>query len=110
MSDLSENITMQKWYIECKRYNHSLDWPAVYNKISYADNQGADFLLLITTANLSPRCKEEIASRENTRMRPRIRVWDAPVLESIVLRHDILLAKYGLSGKKEKIDRRRERK
>src|SRR5687768_1892712 len=36
----------QRWYVECKRYQSSISWPIVYNKLAHADAQSADFLLL----------------------------------------------------------------
>jgi len=95
--DMSENMTVERWYVECKRYNKSVDWPTVYQKISYAHNHGADFLMLATTATLSPRCKEEISRREVSKERPFVRVWDGPVLELMVARQPFVLVKYGLT-------------
>src|SRR5689334_4421657 len=54
--DLSGQDVVQKWYVECKLYSSSLDWPTIWNKISYADAQGADFLLVVTNSNPSPTC------------------------------------------------------
>jgi hypothetical protein len=95
-SDLSGTVHLQKWYVECKRYEHTLDWPSVFAKIAYADNHGADYLLICTTATLSPRCKEEVARRELRRERPIVRAWDGPILENRVSREPVLLAKYNL--------------
>src|SRR5688500_18811623 len=75
-ADLSASVTHQKWYVECKRYEASVDWPTIYGEIAYADNHGADFLLICTTSSLSPRCKEEIQRRDALRQRLQVRYWD----------------------------------
>lgn len=100
-SDMSESVVVQRWYIECKRYNTSLDWPTVYGKVAYAHNHGADYLLFVTTGTLSPRCREEISKRDMTRERPIVRVWDGPLLDIMVPRHPLLLVKYGLTKEQQ---------
>jgi len=95
-ADLSETFVLERWYVECKHYATAVDWPLIFAKIAYAQNHGADFLLLVTTGNVSPRAKEEIARRDTERLRPYVRVWDAPLLETLVMRHPLLLEKYGL--------------
>jgi hypothetical protein len=96
VTDLSETTSFQSWYVECKRYGASVDWPTVRGKLAYAENHSADFLLIVTTGHLSPTCKEEIHRRERRSERPRIRYWDAAVLEPLVARHSHLLIKYRL--------------
>ena len=63
--DFSRHYQNQSWYIECKRYSNSIDWPTVWSKISYADVKGADFLLLVTNANPSPSCETESLTRNS---------------------------------------------
>lgn len=31
----------QRWYVECKRYAQSLNWPTVYEKLTIAINHNA---------------------------------------------------------------------
>ena len=72
----------QKWYIECKRYSSSVDWPTVWKKLAYADSQGADYLFLVTNSQPSPQCETEIRNWNEERRRPQMRVWrgyDIPV-------------------------------
>src|SRR5258706_15282013 len=57
--DFSGHTSVQKWYIECKRYSSSVDWPTVWEKIAYADAHAADYLLVVTTSHLSPQCKNQ---------------------------------------------------
>ena len=33
--DFSGTQTVQKWFIECKRYTGSVDWPTIYGKLAY---------------------------------------------------------------------------
>jgi hypothetical protein len=100
VNDFSENLKLEHWYIECKRYEHSIDWPTVYKKVSYADNHNADFLFLVTTSYISPKCKEEIANWLRNRKRPIIRYWDGTTLEQQILRYPVLLYKYSLLNPK----------
>jgi Restriction endonuclease len=46
--DFSNYYYTKRWYIECKRYSSSIDWPTVWNKIAYADARKANFLLFVT--------------------------------------------------------------
>jgi Restriction endonuclease len=94
--DLSEELRLERWYVECKRYSSAVDWPTVFGKLAYAENAAVDFLLLCTTSTLSPACKNEIARREGRRLYPKIRAWEGPQLERLVAREPILLAKYSL--------------
>lgn len=96
--DLSEAVNHQSWYVECKRYGAAVDWPTVRDKLAYAENHQADFLLIVTTGHLSPTCKQEIEFRTVRRDRPFIRYWDAPVLELMVARYPQLLVKYRLGA------------
>ncbi len=103
--DLAGRVTVEKWYVECKRYKASVDWPTVREKIAYAENHRADYLLLCTTASLSPQCKDELAVRESRGERPRVRFWDGADLESLVAQNPVLLVKYQLSRSPEVLSR-----
>ena len=46
--DFAGDSRLQRWYIECKRYQAAIDWPTVYGKLAYAENHGAHYLLFIT--------------------------------------------------------------
>lgn len=97
VTDLSGTDVQQSWYIECKRYNSSVDWPTVWNKVAYADSQGADFLFLVTNSNPSPQCENEIRDWNEKRRRPAIRVWrgyDLPMYlrlnEHVAIAHGLI--------------------
>jgi len=95
--DFSGYHTIIKWYIECKRYAASVDWPTVWEKIAYADSHDADHLLVVTTASLSPTCKSEVSSWNAKRRRPAVRFWDATNLEHLLIHHPRVLVKHGLA-------------
>lgn len=96
--DFSNYYHHQKWYVECKRYASSIDWPTVWNKIAYADNRKADFLLLVTNSNPSPACETEISQWNSGSNRLSVRVWRGYELESIISNYPHVAAKYGLLG------------
>ncbi|MBY3345377.1 restriction endonuclease [Rhizobium laguerreae] len=97
--DFSKYYQHQKWYVECKRYSNSIDWPTVWNKIAYADSRGADFLLLVTNSNPSPSCENEILAWNSNNRSPLVRVWRGYELEGVLKNYPHVAAKYGLLGK-----------
>lgn len=93
--DFSGETVKQRWYIECKRYAQSVNWPTVYEKVTVAINHQADYLLLVTTANVSVPCRDEI-QRHNERRGVQIRVWPFYYLEQLLTVHGQVAVKYGL--------------
>jgi hypothetical protein len=91
------HVTM-KWYVECKRYASSVDWPTVWGKIAYAENHAADFLLIVTTSALSPQCKTEVSTWNGKRRRPAVRFWDETSLEQVLMQYPGVLVKHGLAA------------
>lgn len=102
--DFSGYITSDRWYVECKRYADTIDWPTVYSKLAYADVQTADYLLLCTTGSLSPQCKDQLAAHERLRRTPRIRAWEGATLDRILADEPILLSKYRLTADRRNQD------
>lgn len=95
--DFAGFTVVERWYVECKRYSSTLDWPSVDGKRAYAENHRAEALLIVTTAKLSPTCKSEIDRYNKSRMiNPKIRFWEGHVLSNMIERHPTLLAKYGI--------------
>jgi len=76
VSDLSGFRHPQRWYVECKKYASSVDWPTIHEKLAYAESHGADFLLLVTTASVSPQGTDEINRWNAGHHKPQIRVWN----------------------------------
>lgn len=95
-ADFSGAIRMERWYVECKRYAQAIDWPTVFEKIAYAENHQADYLLICTTSWPSPDCRNEISARNQRHHGLQVRVWDGSILEEMIAREDLLLAKYSL--------------
>ena len=87
---------IENWYIECKKFQKSIDWPTVWKKLSYADSQGTDFFLLATNSNPSPRCEEEISTWNSSNRRPAIRVWRGYSFEEILATKPQIRMIYGL--------------
>ncbi len=96
LTDASGAETNQRWYAECKRYSSSIDWPTVFQKLAYANNHKADYLLMISTSNPSPVCETEI-SRWNSDNHLQIRFWRGYQLASRLRTHVNVATRYGLS-------------
>lgn len=97
--DFSGVVTREKWYVECKRYENALNWPQVFEKIAYATNHRADFLLVCTTASLSPSCKNELTTWQSAHPKIKVRAWEGAELENRVAGQPLLLEKYGLAAR-----------
>ncbi|MFZ2446862.1 MAG: restriction endonuclease [Syntrophobacteraceae bacterium] len=96
VSDLSGFFQRQMWYIECKRYDKSVDWPTVWEKISYAESSSSDMLLFVTSSSLSPQCVDEVNKWNESKKHPVIRFWSVIELESKLNIFPQLLVKYKL--------------
>lgn len=77
ISDLSGHYQQQKWYVECKRYASSVDWPTVWNKIAYAEAHCSDILLFVTSSSLSPQAVDQVRIWNESNKKPLIRFWGA---------------------------------
>jgi hypothetical protein len=95
IQDIAGESTSQIWYVECKRYSKSIDWPTVHQKIAYAANHNADFLLFVTTASFSPQCMDEV-QKHNQQRKLQVRIWPYFELESLLSLHRSVAQKYGL--------------
>jgi hypothetical protein len=93
--DFSGETIRQRWYVECKRYAKSLNWPTVYEKLTVALNHAADYLLFVTTSNFSPQCRDEV-QRHNEKRGIQIRIWPFYHLEQLLAIHGQVAVKYGL--------------
>ncbi|MBW5825259.1 restriction endonuclease [Yersinia kristensenii] len=99
ISDLSGQYQRQKWYIECKRYTSSVDWPTIWNKIAYAETHVADVLLFVTSSSLSPQAVDHVRLWNNANKKPTIRFWGAVELCAKLNLHPQIAKKYGLKSK-----------
>jgi hypothetical protein len=97
VQDFAGDLRVERWYIECKRQVAAVDWPTVFGKIAYAENQSADYLLVLSTASLSPNCRNEVEAWNRKGRRLTIRDWSGVDIERLVSKESLLLVKYGLS-------------
>lgn len=95
VQDLSGSHQTQKWYVDCKRYAKSVDWPTVYEKLSYADSNSADFLLIVCTPSVSPNCRNEIDKWNSKSPKTKIRTWEPHFLEQLLIEHPEVAIKHG---------------
>ena len=94
--DFSGTQTVQKWFIECKRYTGSVDWPTIYGKLAYADSLGADFLLICTASKFTPTAITHVDQWNIGRRGVTIRLWPGHEIESQLKQHPDISLKYGL--------------
>lgn len=95
-SDFSLTETAQKWYVECKRYIGSVNWPTIYEKISFAHSNSADVLLMCTSSKFTPTAINEVAKWNSTKNGPIIRLWPGHQIEILLNKHQDIAWKYGL--------------
>ena len=105
VTDLVGVDQVEKWYVECKRYQNSIDWPTVWKKIAYADSQCADVFLLATNSNPSPACESEISNWNNQNRTPRIRVLRGYSLIELLSTKSHIRLCHGLESKDTRIDK-----
>ena len=98
VTDLSGYKQQQKWYIECKKYNTTVGWPTIHEKLSYANVYSADFLLIVTTSSVTPQANDAINQWNISHDRPQIRVWEGYKIVHIVQQMPSICIKYGLSS------------
>ncbi|MBR9901513.1 MAG: restriction endonuclease [Rhodospirillales bacterium] len=94
--DLSGFMHAQTWYIECKRYEGTLSWPLIWQKIAFSEASDTDYLLVVTTSTPSPQAETKISEWNNSRKRPQVRVWRGYELERKIQLVPVLQVKYGL--------------
>lgn len=95
-ADISGSSYLERWYIECKRYNSSVDWPTIFGKLSYAESNGADFLLMCTTSCFTPNAITEVSKWNVRRGSAKVRLWPGHEIEHQVKPFRDLQTKYGL--------------
>lgn len=94
--EFSGGVSIQRWYVECKRYSSSIDWPTVWEKIAHADGLEADYLLLVTNSNPSPTCESRIGNWNKRRRDIQVRIWRGYELQQILRAYPSVMLKYGL--------------
>lgn len=94
--DFAGGHRLEKWFVDAKRYQASVAWPVVWEKISYADALDADFLLIVATSSASPQCIDNINSWNKQQKRPVVRFWSSHDIMFRLRQVPYLLAKYEL--------------
>lgn len=97
--DISGEQTTQLWYVDCKHYTSSVNWPTVFEKVSYAVSNATDYLLIVCTPSLSPACRTEVNKWNAQGKRPLIRAWESHYLSAILAGYPEIAAKYGFAPK-----------
>lgn len=95
-TDLSGYNMHQVWYVECKKYNSSVSWPIVWEKISFAQSNSADVLLFTVTSSLSPQAVDEVNKWNAQKNRPVIRIWNGFDIVNKLKSSPLISIKYGL--------------
>ena len=98
VTDLIGVDRTEKWYVECKRYNSSIDWPTIWKKVAYGDSHCADVFVLATNSNPSPNCESEISNWNGRNRTPRIRVIRGYSFEEILSTRSHLKLCHGLES------------
>lgn len=98
IDDLSGHIGRQVWYVECKKYEYSVSWPTVWEKIAFAESNQADVLLFAVTSSLSPQAVDEVNKWNANRKTPLIRVWNGSDVEKQLRLFPVITIKFGLSA------------
>jgi len=96
-TDFAGVQTLSKWFVECKRYAGSVDWPTIYGKLAYADSLQAEYLLMCTTSKFTPAAATQAEAWNAARRFPKIRLWPVQELDVQLKQHPDLTLKYGLS-------------
>jgi hypothetical protein len=96
-TDASNTQAFAKWYIECKKYSGSVDWPTIHPKLAYADSAGAEYLLLCTTSKFTPQAINCCNQWNQTHRYPKVRLWAGHDLSTQLGQYPDLKYRYGLT-------------
>lgn len=96
-TDASNTQAFTKWYIECKKYSGSVDWPTIHPKLAYADSAGAEYLLLCTTSKFTPQAINCCSQWNQTHRFPKVRLWAGHDLSIHLEQYPDLKYRYGLA-------------
>lgn len=94
--DISEYRQQQKWYVECKKYKGAVNWPTIWEKLSYAEAQGADVLLIASTATPSTQAVDQIEKWNRKRKGVILRFWAIHKLVTLLLSYPEILRRHQL--------------
>lgn len=95
--DFSGHTNTQVWYLECKHYESSVGWPMVWEKISFAESNGADVLLFAVTSSLSPQAIDEVNKWNANKKAPAIRFWNGFDISNKLKLFPLIAIKFSLT-------------
>lgn len=96
--DASGTQSFAKWYVECKKYTGSVDWPTIHPKLAYADAARAEYLLLCTTSKFTPQAVNCCNQWNDARRFPKLRLWAGHDLKTQLAQFPDLEYRYGLAA------------
>lgn len=94
--DIANTQIVRKWYVECKKYRGSVDWPTIFSKIAYAESQSADYLLMCTSAKFTPAAITQMELWNQRRGSVQVRLWPGHEIEHQMKPFFDLRTKYGI--------------
>lgn len=94
--DIANTQVVRRWYVECKKYSNSVDWPTIFSKIAYAESQRADYLLMCTSAKFTPSAITQMEQWNLRRGSVQVRLWPGHEIEHHIKPFFDLRAKYGI--------------
>lgn len=97
-TDISNTQVVRKWYVECKKYKSSVDWPTIFGKIAYAESQRADYLLMCTSAKFTPTAITQAEQWNLRRGSVQVRLWPGHEIEHHIKPYFDLRVKYGIDS------------
>jgi hypothetical protein len=83
----------EKWFVECKWYTAGVPVSEITTKFDWAEVEGADHLLIITSAYLSNSTKEWIENKKNM-VSFRVHQMEGKQLKKEILCHEDLIVTY----------------
>lgn len=90
-------IVLERWFIECKHHSRAnpVSVQHLQTKVAWAEAEGADYLLVITSSYLTSDAKDWLEQLE-AKKSFRIRYWEESHLTELLNRHpDILRVYFG---------------
>src|SRR5690606_17680759 len=97
-TDFSGFHVSKRWFIECKKYKGSVDWPTIYAKVAYAESHSADYLLMCTPSKYTPPAITELANSFAVQRTLHIRVCGGNEIERQLIVLPDLVSRYGLAA------------
>ncbi|HEB0655533.1 TPA: restriction endonuclease [Pseudomonas aeruginosa] len=96
--DVSGYSHTNRWFVECKKYKGSVDWPTIYGKVSYAEANQANYLLMCTTSKYTPSAITHVDKWNSSNRLLKIRLWAGHEIENQLQGSPDIQAKYGLTN------------